>query len=139
MPAFRVSGMYLCAFGSGFTAVDRYAFFGKVLLIFGHYITCRVFAVVKVICDCIKDIAGGLEFFERKIKQSAIVGLETDHPVLFQYVFVNFKKAAVCQSAFRISLFRPRVGKIEVQSVDRVLRLSFADVERVADDKSDVF
>ena len=56
-------------------------------------------------------------FFQCKIKQGAVVRLKLDRSVFFQILIVSCQKQSGLQASFRVTVLRPRIGKIQVNAI----------------------
>lgn len=64
------------------------------------------------------ETAVGAEGIERKLKQRAVVGFKPDCGAVGEHFPVNIEKSRVRKASFRLLFLFPRVGKIEIYSVE---------------------
>lgn len=66
--------------------------------------------------------AGCGEFLEREIEKSLVIGFEDYLTAGSKQFFIYFKEAAIGQPSLVISLFRPRIGEVQIYPGYRTVR-----------------
>ena len=105
--------------------MDLKALFRKVLFVLGHDIVSRVFACVQIPRQPEKLIAGCGEFLKREIEESLVIGFEDYLTAGSKQFFIYFKEAAIGQPSLVMSLFRPRIGEVQIYPGYRTDRKKF--------------
>ena len=69
--------------------------------------------------------AGCGEFLKREIEKSLVIGFEDYLTAGSKQFFIYFKEAAIGQPSLVISLFRPRIGEVQIYPGYRTVRKKF--------------
>ena len=96
--------------------INRLAFLTEFFFILGHDVFLCFFRVVQIKPNAIKMHSKFIHAAKRILEQAAIIRFELDSSVSGQNIFVRFKERLICQTPFLITLFRPRIGEIKINS-----------------------